>query len=210
MVGLLHLSVLLAILLQDLSLGLVHHPLLVKHVVGVVGVATGCRESSMVHWARLVTGGPHALPPGLVALVSDEEHGNIREVGGIHEVPLTKLHECSMGSLLECVVHVFPDGRHGPSLPARLLGVDGDVNVNLTAPHIEVMGNQTAILGLGLIAKVLRHAPQEPSQPGIVQTIGVQSIIGSNMAIGVELPLSETKCENRSTCHPPNRDNNQI
>jgi hypothetical protein len=109
MVGLLQLSVLLAILLQPLMLGLVDQPLLMEHVVGVVGVAAACRETDMVCRARLVIGSPHALPPSPVTLVPDGEHGN-RGVGGVREVPLTKLQERSVGSLLQCNVHVSPDG----------------------------------------------------------------------------------------------------
>jgi hypothetical protein len=55
------------------------------------------------------------------------------------------------------------------------------------------MGNQTAIRRLGLVAEVLQLAPQEPSQPGMVQPIGVQPTIGSHTTEGVEVHMSETK-----------------
>jgi hypothetical protein len=80
-------------------------------------------------YLRLITGGFHATPPSLIAPVSNGEQGN-GSVGGVQKVLLTKHLERLLYDHLQRVAHVMPGGQRGPSHPARLLGVERDVNAD--------------------------------------------------------------------------------
>jgi hypothetical protein len=130
----------------------------------VLCIPSGHRITCMERRLRLITGGFHAPLPSLIVLVLDGEQGN-GGVDAVHEVLLTKHHECLACDHLQSVAHVVSSGRRGSSHPARLLGVERNVNADLTTPKLELTENMTVVVGLLHVAEALQHVPQQTGNP---------------------------------------------
>jgi hypothetical protein len=98
----------------------------------------------------------------------------------------------------------MPSGRRGPSHPARLLGVERDVNTDLSMPNLELTENTTTVIGLLHVAEVLQHIPQQVEKSQAVQPIGGQRTIRTNATVRVSIHLSKQE-RNELTFHPSNR-----
>jgi hypothetical protein len=109
---------------------------------------------------------------------------------------------------LQRVAHVMPGGRRGPSHPARLLGIERNVNVDLALPNLELVKNTTMIVGLLHIAEALHYIPQKVGKSRAVQTVGGQQTIRTNVTARVSVHLSK-QGRNGLTFHPSNRGNNK-
>jgi hypothetical protein len=98
----------------------------------------------------------------------------IGSVDGVRKVLLTKHLERLVCDHLQRVAHVMPGGRHGPSYPAQLLGVERDVNTNLTTPNLELVENTTTVIELLHVAEALQHIPQQARKSMAVQLVSGQ------------------------------------
>jgi hypothetical protein len=116
--------------------------------------------------------------------------------------------ECLVCDHLQCVTHVMPGGRRGPSHPARLLGVERDINEDLTTPNIELTENMTVVISLLHIAEGLQHIPQQAGKSRAVQPVGGQLTIRTNATVRVIIHLLK-QGRNELIFHPSNRGNNK-
>jgi hypothetical protein len=130
-----------------------------------------------------MTGGFHAPLLSLIILVPDGEQGN-GSVDGGRKVLLTKHLERLVCDHLQRVTHVTSGGRHGPSHPARLLGVEQDVNTDLATPNLELKENTTVVVGLLHVAKALQHIPQQAGKPGRCSPSVVNELSGPTWLYG--------------------------
>jgi hypothetical protein len=102
----------------------------------------------------------------------------------------------------------MPGGRRGPSHPARLLGVEQDINEDLTTPNIELTENMTVVISLLHIAEGLQHIPQQAGKSRAVQPVGGQLTIRTNATVRVIIHLLK-QGRNELIFHPSNRGNNK-
>jgi hypothetical protein len=163
----------------------VNHLHLVEQVAHVLSVQGGHRITCMEHRLCLITCGFHPHPPNLITPVLDGEQGN-GSVNGVQKgnkamgLSVVSKRCCSqnISSLVcdhfQCVAHLMPSGRSGPSHPARLLGVDQNVNADLATSKLELVKNTIVVVGLLHVAKTLQHIPQQAGKSWAVQSVGGQ------------------------------------
>jgi hypothetical protein len=183
---------LVGVLLQAEALVGASHRGLIKHRAHVLGVVCRERPTRVVGQKLGVTNGGHVLTPHRVALVlNGEQHDG--DVVKDRQVVLTELGEGLVDSPLQSVIEVVAPSRGEPSCHAQVREVSRDVHVDLAASTPEPTVQATMVRGSPHIAKAVQHVLEQGGKAGAVQTIAMESSVGSEGAIGVVIHPLKTR-----------------